>query len=64
MHLSMLSPRVRIGGEGRAELVELDIFTWAKVKLPTPGHLVDVKFPTLGNLFCPIQVLVIIMIDI
>lgn len=52
------------GGEGRAELGELDIFTWAKVKLPTPGHLVDVKFPTLGNLFIPIQVLVIIMIDI
>ena len=41
MHLSMLSPRVG----GRADPGDFDIFIEARVKFPTPGHLVNVKFP-------------------
>ena len=43
MHLSMLSPRV--GGGGRADPGDFDIFMEARVKFPTPEHLVNVKFP-------------------
>ena len=57
MHLSMLSPRV---GGGGADPGEFDIFTKARVKFSTPEHLVNVKFPSLGNCFCPKQVLVIV----
>ena len=43
----MLSPRV--GGGGGADPGDFDIFMEAKVKLPTPGHLENVKFPPLGD---------------
>ena len=43
MHLSMLSPRV--GGGGGADPGEFDIFMEARVKFPTPRHLMNVKFP-------------------
>ena len=42
MHLSMLSPRV---GGGGADPGEFDIFMEARVKFPTPRHLMNVKFP-------------------
>lgn len=54
MHLSMLSPRV--GGGWQAHPGEFDIFTRARVKFPTPGHLQNVKFPSQGTAFCPKQV--------
>ena len=37
----MLSPRV--GGGGRVDPGEFKIFTKARVKFPTPGHLENVK---------------------
>ena len=49
MHLSMLSPSV--GGGGQAGPGEFDIFTRARVKFPTPGHLENVKLPPLGTTF-------------
>ena len=54
MHLSMLSPRV--GGGGRSDPGEFDIFTRARVKFPAPGHLGNGTFPPLGTAFCPKQV--------
>ena len=45
MHLSMLSPRV----EGWEDPGEFDIFMEARVKFPTPRHLLCVKFPPLGR---------------
>ena len=44
----MLSPRVGGGDPG-----EFDIFTRARDKFPTPGHLENVKFPPLGTACCP-----------
>ena len=55
MHVSMLSPRV--GGGGWPDPGEFDIFTRARVKFSTPGHLQNVKFPPLGTAFCPKQVI-------
>jgi len=55
MHLSMLSPRV---GGGQADPGDFDIFIEARVKFPTPGHLVNVKFPhPSGKFFCKRHVL-------
>ena len=48
MHLSMLSPRVGGGGGGRADPGEFDILMAARVKFPTPRHLLNVNFPPLG----------------
>ena len=55
MHLSMLSPMVGGGGgvAGPLDPGEFDIFKGARVKFPTPGHPLHVKFPPLGNLFLP-----------
>ena len=36
------------GGGGRADPGEFDIFMEARVKFPTPRHLLNVKFPPLG----------------
>ena len=48
MHLSMLSPRV-----GESDPGDFDIFIEVRVKFPTPGHLVNVKFPhPSGKFFC------------
>ena len=44
------------GGGGGADPGKFDIFTRARVKFPTPGHLENVKFPPLGTAFCPKQV--------
>ena len=33
------------GGGGRADPGEFDIFMEARVKFPTPRHLMNVKFP-------------------
>ena len=53
MHLSMLSPRV-----GGSDPGDFDIFIEVRVKFPTPGHLVNVKFPhPSGKFFCKRQVL-------
>ena len=49
MHLSMLSSRV--GGGGRADLREFDIFRETGVKFPTPGQLKKVNFQPLECLF-------------
>ena len=41
------------GGGGRADPGDFDIFMEARVKFPTPGHLVNVKFShPLGKCFC------------
>ena len=48
MHLSMLSPRVGGGGGGQADPGEFDILMAARVKFPTPRHLLNVNFPPLG----------------
>ena len=48
MHLSMLSPRVGGGGGGREDPGEFDILMAARVKFPTPRHLLNVNFPPLG----------------
>ena len=47
----------KLQGGGGGNPGEFDIFTRAKVKSPTPGHLEKVKFPALGTTFCPKQVL-------
>ena len=39
------------GGGGRSDPREFDIFVEARVKFPTPGHLVNVKFSLLGKHF-------------
>jgi len=39
------------GGRGQAEPAKFDIFIEARVKFPTPRHLLNVKFPPLGYLF-------------
>ena len=36
------------GGGGRADPGKFDIFMEARVKFPTPRHLLDVNFPPLG----------------
>ena len=36
------------GGEGRADPGEFDILMAARVKFPTPRHLLNVNFPPLG----------------
>ena len=43
-------------GGWQADPGEFDIFTRARVKFPTPGHLQNVKFPSQGTAFCPKQV--------
>ena len=52
MHLSMLSPRLvgggGGGGGGQADPGEFDILMAARVKFPTPRHLLNVNFPPLG----------------
>ena len=48
-------------GGGRTDPGKFDVFTRVKVPFSTPEHQVNVKFPRLGNLFCPKQVLVIII---
>jgi len=36
--------------------VEFDIFMEARVKFPTPKHLLNVKFPPLGDLLAGLSV--------
>ena len=43
-------------GGGQADPGEFDMFTRARVKFPSPGHLENVKFPPLGTAFCPKEV--------
>ena len=52
MHLSMLSPRVGggVGGGNREDPGEFDILMEARVKFPTPRHLLNVNFPPLLQL--------------
>ena len=48
---------VKPQGGGQADPGEFYIFTRARVKFHTPGHLENVKLPPLVTAFCPKQVI-------
>ena len=45
---ALINVKPQGGGRGRADPGEFDILMAARVKFPTPRHLLNVNFPPLG----------------